>query len=154
MFGFYALSEAPFSSLVGGFKDASANVDAVSSVSASAIYLGAASATSATTSTVASSANYSAGGRVDIQAVSNATAYAVSVFSTIIVIFPESTVSANGVAVYLASANSSTLSSVTASGRRKWEDEADIAETWTAITDVSESWTDVSEQSETWTTVN
>lgn len=154
MFGFYALSEAPFSSLAGGIKDASANVDAITSVTASAIYLGAGVATSVTTSTVATSANYSAGGRADIQAVSNATAYAVSVFSTIIVIFPESTVSANGVAVYLASANSSALSSVTASGRRKWENEDDIAETWTTITDVSESWTDVSDQSETWTTVN
>ena len=154
MFGFNALSEAPFSSLVGGFKDASANVDALSSVSASAIYLGAGTALSASASSVVASANYSAGGSANIESVSDITAYAISVYLTIIIIFPESIVSANGVTVYVASANASSSSSITVSGRKKWEDEADTSETWTTITDVSESWTDVSEQSETWTTVN
>ena len=70
MFGFNSLSEAPISSLAGGIKNASANVDAVSTVTASAIYLGAGVATSATTSTVAASAFYTRQGSANIEAVS------------------------------------------------------------------------------------
>jgi len=37
-----------------------------------------------------------------------------------------------------------TTSGITISGRKKWETEDDISETWTPISDTSESWTTVS----------
>ena len=143
MFGFYALSEAPFSSLVGGIKDASANIASDSSVSASAIYLVNSSALVSGISTVDLNVFLTRTSGANVNSLSNITASAVTIRDTIIIIFPESSVIANAGSILVFSAVISGSSNFQASGRKKWENENDITETWTTVNDVSESWTTI-----------
>jgi hypothetical protein len=154
MFGFYALSEAPFSSQVGGVKDASANIQADSSVSASAIYLGNASALVSGISTLDLNVFLTKTSGANVESVSSITASAVTIRDTILILFPESSVTATAGSILVFSAAISSSSNFQASGMKKWENVTDISETWTAINDTSESWTTVDDVSESWTTIN
>lgn len=141
MFGNFALSEAPFSSLAGGNKDASANIIAVSSIIVNGTYIVSGAATSASTSIIELNAYRTAFGGANIDAISSITANATSIRATITIVFSESNMTANSSVVYISSSLTESSSNVVASGVKKWENTTDISETWTTIEDVSESWT-------------
>jgi hypothetical protein len=60
----------------------------------------------------------------------------------------------NGIRVQSQGFAISCVSEMSASARKKWENESDTTETWTGIGDTSESWTAVSDTSESWTGID
>ena len=175
MFGIAAFSAAPFSSTAGSVYSESATIAASSSITSNAIrYAVTASATmSATSGLSCYSITYAFAGATivgesdsDLNAVRytfgsaqiDSSSFLTSASSVVLrtqaVIAGQSAFTSS--CGYIAQPNITFAcdSGFVANARKKWENEVDIAETWTTVNDQSEIWTPVTDTSEIWTTTH